>query len=750
MRRSTAIFGSVCRLLLCSTALPGVLLGFTGCLDWGSENQGGGSGRPARPGLGHPVQDIELISERGRFLLRSESLAHELEFTLEDRTEDPGLEAGSRIISEGVILTASAVEVVSLEKPALVSLVIPEAARQGGVQVLMRESGDQISVHDAHVAGDWHPVPARLSEDRSALQVEIMAFAEAQEFLLVKTGEAFKSGKKPLAPRLGAGRIQGVMKAGGTIAAERSTKTPWAVVCDTTLEGRMTQLECESLGFKTAVDRFLTHLSEASLRIRYLNFPELDRIAVALSNEDTLSSGGSPYYLSQAADGADEFARGTVYATVYVRRRLSCPDAAGCFHPGTGAIEIQVGSVYGGNGSVPPAEVAAHEVFHAVQMGEIPFHFAQYQSLGAGQPGQWFIEGTAAAIGVHHRIGGNPEILDQTHFQGVARDFRTQLNSTSGLDAYTSMEHLVSLGMKGDITWVAPALHAMGASSPRSDPISDVSKAVLDIGLSKDVVQPLGRAFANSLKRKGSPLATGSCETRKVMGKDTPFLGVTSSTEGDTLPLSQRCFEVQSEMPEVKATLDNPDPGGCLVVELDETSKQRQVLMLDGKIIEAGAEELVQGNIARIQVVDIDEARAPSVAAPWALTVTVLSEGEKSADGKVCTSPEANDPCGLADGQESNVLPVVYCGPDGCSVYAGDGGCTARMFRCGPGGCDHDLGGCSGLVTAMINESARLAAISTPVNPATSEFPLPGNLLGPDKQCGEVSFCSRYIVLCGK
>jgi len=697
-----------------------------------------------------PARDLELASAGGSFLLRSESLANAREFTLEDRTEEPELAEGSQVISNGVILTASAVEVASTERPARVSLEIPESARQGSVQVLMRESGDQISIHDAHVSGAWHPVPARFSEDRSSLQVDLMAFAEVQEFLLVKPAGALKSQKKRGNPKVSAERAQGVLKAGGTIALERNTSTPWAVVCDTTLEGRMTPLECESPHFKGAVDRFLTHLTEAASRIRYLDLPELDRIAVALSNEDTLNSGGSPYYLSQAADGADEFARGTVYATVFVRRRLSCPDASGCYYPGSGAIEFQVGSVYGGEFSTPPAEVAAHEVFHAVQMAEIPFHFVRYQALLAGQPGQWFIEGTAAAIGVQHRIGMNSDLLDQAHYQGVARDFRTPLHAGGRLDAYTNMEHFVALGMPGDIRWVAPALHALGASSPRSDPRSDVSKALSDIGLSEDAVQPLGRAFANSLKRKGSPLATRSCETRKVMGRDTPFLGVTSLTEGDTHPLSQRCFEVESQMPEVQATLENPDPGGCLVVKLDEMSAQRQVLLLDGKTIEAGEEELVHGNIARIQVVDIDEGRPPASRAPWALTVRVLPKGEKSDDGKVCTPPEAVDPCGLAEEQVSNVIPEVYCGPDGCSVYAGDGGCTSRMFRCGPGGCDHDLGGCSGFVTAMLAESARLAAISTPSNPATSAFPLPWNLVGADKQCGEVSFCSRYLVLCGK
>ena len=46
-------------------------------------------------------------------------------------------------------------------------------------------------------------------------------------------------------------------------------------------------------------------------------------------------------------------------------------------------------------------------------------------------------------------------------------------------------------------------------------------------------------------------------------------------------------------MAEVQATLENPDPGGCLVVKLDEMSAQRQVLLLDGKTIEAGEEVAV-------------------------------------------------------------------------------------------------------------------------------------------------------------
>ncbi len=452
-----------------------------------------------------------------------------------------------------------------------------------------------------------------------------------------------------------------------------------------------------------------------------------------------------------------------------VRCGATTPNALGCYSHATQLIEVSdritASDVWNAQGA---GNVAAHELFHAVQAAMLPEFSARDDASTT-----WITEGTAEAVAFWTlALGDASKVLESRSF-GRWRDWSMALNDTSDdLAPYQSWEYF-ALQNAGDLDFLRDLFSAMQGLDQTQNTyrlVSDALAATTGLQIRANFLlgtsltdQPtlnnalsqendLGIGYLQTIQERRPSEGYPHCDDEIVMSDLDGATLISGKFTGTILPMSSVCRRVRS--------IDHVELHGdaCVKVSLPTAELDpKQVLIVSGAgaFTEAGVFQqmsyggeplLVSAGDFHVQVVQLQnlstEALANKTAAKeWELDVSV---GETCGNAgcfptRVSCSEEI---CSL-----QQRLPGPASDPTNCWVTIAfcrnAGGCFAVR-----GGEDVEMSfgalGCAGADLSMHSFLDPSASNSEPLGNQIIDSFLPSG-----QYCGDFNFCRR-IILCAK
>lgn len=446
---------------------------------------GGGSGSSAPANNVLSTQDTQFNTENASITIASGTFFQDLHLSYSEATAaDIG---DSTAVSSALVLEFSTPMLTQEDKVIQVSIEvnaeqIQQAISEGKAVYLLRKTeGEGLTLGDDeedHRLIGWVPRLGVLSEDYSRFSFELNGAVEKATYV-VAVGNRIVTHFANLPSSSQSANFIGPQN---NAALTKWYQRPWVVICDLGSFDADTRKACDENDADYELTDVIIKLDEVTENYRFEGWEKAKLKTMGVNQIRRLNVQVGPSSLGQELENSE-----VIYNVAYYYKQIGEGDdrAAGSYDTTTGGLELSQ-AVLDATRFLAAGDTVGHELFHAIQVAEMPHLFARADFLNY-KP---LFEATATAMGFWTLAPRDNASLLERRRGPWDRAWVVPFANADRLNPYRAFEFYVEIS-RGDLDYFHQLFANMPATGAVNADISAALEASTGMGLANSYMMKL-------------------------------------------------------------------------------------------------------------------------------------------------------------------------------------------------------------------------------------------------------------------